>query len=111
MNVYELGPLTGLSRSVQRRLKQAGLHEAGRWYVSVQLLDDIAVDSAIIIDKFRVGVPYKLNVVGIVSGELAVVEARMNSYVMLICDPTDWVQVKHAAEIERALDNANTLAS
>jgi hypothetical protein len=107
MNVHKLGPVAELSTKMKVCVKANSLYRDGDWYLVVQLLEDHTVQQEIIIDKFSVGAPYKLNIRGILQGERSVLQAKMNDYVMLICAPTHLVKPEHQLEVQRSMSEAN----
>jgi len=118
MNVCELGPVTALSRSGQQSLHQLKLYNEKYWYIFAQLLDAYEVGTNILIDKYRIGAPYELRIVGILTTTTkhpditrTTNRAEMNTYVQLICDPIKFTKSKDVAEIDRAYENANKMLS
>lgn len=106
MNEFELGPITELSRSMQRKLRALNVYNEKYWFIVCLLLDNLVVEHVIIIDKHRVGAPYEFMVKAILSGEEACLRAETNAYVMCICEPIKWVQAKHELEVKENLSNA-----
>jgi hypothetical protein len=118
MNVSELGPVTSLSRNGQRNLKSLNIYNPKQWYIFAQLLDACEAGTTILIDKYKVGAPYELLVVAILtvnhrdaSRTEKVQRAEMNSYVQLICDPIKFVKGNDIDEIQRAYEDANKMLS
>jgi hypothetical protein len=111
MNVYEIGPVLELSKSMQRWVRGHVAIVERYWYIIAQLLDDVVAEQEIIIDKYGVGKPYQLRVVAILAGKEAPNRARMNSYALLICDPHNFATAKHRDEIVLALASGSKMLS
>lgn len=111
MNVYQIGPVSELSRIMQRRVANVKLRFNGDWYIIAQLLEEFQVEQEIIIDKYGVGVPYKLKIRGILKEESSLTRANMNEIVLLIAKPLEFAKENHKLEIQEALKNANRMVS
>jgi len=109
MNVYQLGPVKELSRAMQRRLRENNLYFDSDWYIVVQLLEETHIETAVTIDKYRVGAPYKFKVRGLLKGDASVTRANMNDFVMVIGIPLEFAKENHNIEVEQALRDANKL--
>ena len=107
MNEVTFGPLSELSRHMQRVLKCLGIYDEKYYYIVGRVYSDLKVEDTLLTSKYRVGTPYEYAVKSILMGDKMVLQVPANTMALCICEPLRWVQAKHEAEIKDSLASAN----